>query len=514
MRSLQKIFPYAVLIVIGLLLLIPLYHRGFIVTDDGSWMIIRLSAFYQSFREGQFPVRFLGRLNHGYGYPVSNFLYPGYLYLGSFIHILGFQFVTTIKILLGVSLVSSGLWVYLWLKKFFKTVPSVIGALSFISAPYFLFDIYSRGSVGEVLALCVAAFGFYALESDYPWLFSIAVALLILAHNSLALLFVIVYLAYMIARKSLVTFFGWFLLGFAMSAFFWIPALYEQKYVVFPLIEVSNPAVYFILYKTLWLIGFASIVSLLLSIVGRVKKEMFVFFTVLLLSSLFLSTSFSSFIWQIRLVNSLFQFPFRMLSVTIFASAWLIACCVEVFRKYWIPIAILLIALSIIHIWVLYPPIQYEYQPDSYYRTNEATTTVKNEYMPRWVTAVPEQRASSRFEIDKGSATIVVNTMTTQYFDLSVHANETSVLQINTMYYPGWGVTVDDQLVPIDYKNEFGLIRVTVPSGDHRVIASFRETISRFVADVFAFASIVLFIVSTIVFIVSKKTKHRSRKTV
>jgi len=82
------------------------------------------------------------------------------------------------------------------------------------------------------------------------------------------------------------------------------------------------------------------------------------------------------------------------------------------------------------------------------------------------------------------------------------------------MYYPGWGVTVDDQLVPIDYKNEFGLVRVIVPSGDHRVIASFRETISRFVADIFAFASIVLFIVLTTVFMVSKKKKHRSRKTV
>ena len=390
MRSLQKIFPYAVLIVIGLLLLIPLFHRGFIVTDDGSWMIIRLSAFYQSFREGQFPVRFLGRLNHGYGYPVSNFLYPGYLYLGSFIHIFGFQFVMTIKILLGISLVSSGVWVYLWLKKFFKTLPSVIGALSFISAPYFLFDIYSRGSVGEILALSVAAFGFYAIESDYPWLFSIAVTLLILAHNSLALLFVIVYIAYLIARKLSIKFFGWFLFGFAMSAFFWVPALYEQKYVVFPLIDVSNPLVYFIQYKTLWLIGIGAIVSLVLSIVGRVKKEMFVFFTVLLLCSLFLSTSFSSFIWQIRLVNSLFQFPFRMLSVTIFAAAWLIACCIEAFRKYWVPIVILLTALAIVHIWILYSSIQYEYQPDSYYRTNEATTTVKNEYMPRWVSAVPE----------------------------------------------------------------------------------------------------------------------------
>ena len=57
----------------SILLLWPLFYRGFFVTDDGDWMIIRLSAFYQSLAEGQFPVRFLGRLYHNYGYPVANF---------------------------------------------------------------------------------------------------------------------------------------------------------------------------------------------------------------------------------------------------------------------------------------------------------------------------------------------------------------------------------------------------------------------------------------------------------
>lgn len=70
----------------------PLMRSGFFITDDGEWMIIRLSAFYQSLADGQFPVRFLGRLNNSYGYPVSNFLYPGFLYLGSLLHILGASF--------------------------------------------------------------------------------------------------------------------------------------------------------------------------------------------------------------------------------------------------------------------------------------------------------------------------------------------------------------------------------------------------------------------------------------
>ena len=61
--------------------LLPLFHKGFFLTDDGEWMIIRFSAFHQALRDGQFPVRYLSRLNHGYGYPVASFLYPGFMYL-------------------------------------------------------------------------------------------------------------------------------------------------------------------------------------------------------------------------------------------------------------------------------------------------------------------------------------------------------------------------------------------------------------------------------------------------
>src|SRR5947207_9662379 len=95
---------------------LPLLHKGFFVTDDGDWMIIRLSAFFQSFREGQFPVRFLGRLNNGYGYPVANFLYPGFMYAGSLIHALGISFIHTTKYLLFGSVLTTAVFTYLWLR--------------------------------------------------------------------------------------------------------------------------------------------------------------------------------------------------------------------------------------------------------------------------------------------------------------------------------------------------------------------------------------------------------------
>ena len=97
-----------------------LFHKGFFVTDDGEWMIIRFSAFYQSLADGQFPVRLLHRLNFDFGYPVATFLYPGFMYAGVPFHLLKIGFIGTIKILLGLSLVGTTIFTYLWLKELFN----------------------------------------------------------------------------------------------------------------------------------------------------------------------------------------------------------------------------------------------------------------------------------------------------------------------------------------------------------------------------------------------------------
>src|SRR3989304_8256280 len=88
-------------LVITIPAVIGLIHQGFPLTDDGNWMVIRFSAFYEVLRSGEFPVRFLTRLNNGFGYPVSNFLYPLFMYLGAPVHALGISFVDTIKLIFG-----------------------------------------------------------------------------------------------------------------------------------------------------------------------------------------------------------------------------------------------------------------------------------------------------------------------------------------------------------------------------------------------------------------------------
>jgi hypothetical protein len=474
-----------ILLGFGLFVLSGLFHPGFFVSDDGGWMIIRLSAFFQSFREGQFPVRFLGRLNYSYGYPVANFLYPGFLYIGSLIHVIGFSFINSVKIIFGLSVLAGAYFTFLWLKQYFRAVESAVGALCFVSAPYLLFDLYTRGSVGEILALAWAAMGLYSIAAKKPWLLSLAVSLLIVSHNSLAVLFLGFYVVYITVLGRWREFWLMFVLGIGMVMFFWFPALYERKYVVFDAVQVANPAAYFVTSRSVMLLGFSGIAAgcIALFIRKSLRKEK-IFFVLSFVLTLFMVLPVSSFIWRSSLLVHIIQFPYRFLSLTVLIGCWLVAYVLNFLRTLFrFPLIVLCIAFSLWSSVLSLQKIQYTNLPDGYYTTNEATTTVQNEYMPRWASQLPTQHAYQKLIFYQGAGTFEIKKISTQSLDVVIHATQDSIVQINTLYYPGWGVSLDDAAVHIDYKNPQGLMRVAVPQGTHRLVAGFRETISRFLAD-------------------------------
>jgi hypothetical protein len=102
--------------------------------------------------------------------------------------------------------------------------------------------------------------------------------------------------------------------------------------------------------------------------------------------------------------------------------------------------------------------------------------------------------------------------LNTQTIDMIVRASEDSVLQINMVYYPGWGISVDGQPTEIDYKNRQGIMHVAVPQGTHHVVAGFRETISRFLADNISLGFFVWYIILLI--IKYKKRPRQEKKNV
>jgi len=477
-----------------ILLLWPLSKRGFFVSDDGEWMVIRLSAFQQSIREGQFPVRYLGRLNHSYGYPVANFLYPGYLYLGAPLHVIGFTFPDSVKIIFAGSVIGSAYFVFLWLRRYFSSFESGIGTMGYILAPYLTYDLYTRGSVGEVLAFLPASLGMYSIASGNLHMLPFAVALLIVSHNSLAVIFLVLIIAYGWARYGL-RIFASVLFGLGMSSFFWIPALYERRYVLFDQAVVSRPFDYFLGTKTALLAGPAAILSWFVLAKRPIWKKqksvkvMLISFAVFT----FLALPLAQPVWTLPLMAKLFQFPFRMLAVSVLAGAWITAGAMHYIRRMRPLYVAVILGFLLLPAAYRTRTVEIVTRPETFYTTNEATTTVADEYMPRWVRAKPLGHANAPLEFAGGSGEIQILKASTQQIAAIIQTDDQSVIQINKIYYPGWGAMVDNTSVDISYDNPQGIMRISVPAGEHRLYAEFRETLFRFVTDIITLISLVAY---------------------
>lgn len=498
--------PFLLIFAALFFVLMPLMQKGFFITDDGEWMIIRLSAFYQSLADGQFPVRFLGRLNNSYGYPVSNFLYPGFLYLGSLLHILGASFQDAVKIILAGSVVAAAVSTFVGLRSKYGTWASTMGVLHLVFSPYLLFDIYHRGSVGEILAIAAASWCITALVRGWGWLFAPLIGLLIVSHNSVALIagIAIATLSLAVPGRSMFWLSGG--IGVGLASFFWIPALMEKHLVRFDSIRISDPSAYFIMSSDAGLIGLGTIVAL--AVFWGLRKKITRFESIAFfwaITGIILALPLSAPFWKITAFASLIQFPYRALILPVIFGSWIIAVAVE-YISGWrrVAFSIVLIAVWFMTASASLGDVSHVVRDTGYYVTNEATTTVAGEYMPRWVHDIPITRPVETLEVISGDAVLSKRTFSGEKISVNVEAKEASTIQINKIYYPGWGITINNRLVPVDYANRLGVMRIEIPKGSHIVSAEFRETPFRFAADLVSVLSFICYCV------VLRRLRHSS----
>lgn len=140
----------AALIVATIFVLLPLTKPGFFPTQD----FIHVARIYEmdiALKDGQFPVRWVPDFR--YGEPLFNFYAPLPFYIGSAVHNIGFGFLDTIKILLGLGFVLSTIAMFYLGKELFGRWGGLISAILYLYAPYHSVDVYVRGAMSESLAL-------------------------------------------------------------------------------------------------------------------------------------------------------------------------------------------------------------------------------------------------------------------------------------------------------------------------------------------------------------------------
>ncbi len=509
---------FVILFLFSLVSIWPFFKNGYFESHDGEWMVIRFTAFHQTLRAGQFPVRFVDRLNSNYGYPVLNFLYPLPFYLAEIPKILGFNFVDSIKAIFALSSVFSSLVMFWALSQKFDKYSAFAGSILYLFIPYRFVDLYVRGSLGECLAfafvpLClVAIFKIQNGKKIYLPVLSISIALLILSHNVIAMLFLplLLTIALILIKENKIYVIASFVLGILIPSFFVIPAVYDLKYVKLPQIKIGNPQDHLVniidLIIPKWGYGptphgasplpvqigivplFIAIAALSLQVFKKNKDLIIKVLLFIFLLVIFLMSKFSSFFWANFPFSDLIQFPWRLLSITVFISSFLAACLISLSKNRKV-LTFIVVAASIVSTILYTKPASFTNKDDGFYSTNEGTTTVQDEYLPLWVKVQKPQRANNKIQLPDTARIESLNIRPTSY-TATIKSDTATNVEVNSIYFPGWQVKVDNRITPISLVDDFGLINFQLPQGEHKVIIKYTETPVHAAADLISIGSL------------------------
>lgn len=521
-----------------LILAIPavkdLFLPGGFTSHDLTHHIVRQIDMDRLLSEDQFPPRWSGQLNNGYGYPLFLFNYPLPSLLGEIFHKLGFNFVDSVKAVLFTSMILAELGMYLFLKASLNSaMAAFLGGIFYLYAPVRFLNVYVSAAVGSALALGILPFVFLSLvevkkkKKQAIVLGAFSLAGLILAHNVTALIFAPVLLAFalVIGGKRVMSQIGlMFLLGLGLSAWFWLPAVWEKQYIRFGeiyngffkdqfvsirqilhspwgygLSHPQKPELGDMSYQLgLIHIGVVLVYGLWLMVNGKKSKDQLlgIFALTTFFLSIFLMLKISLPVWEKLPFLSLVQFPLRFQAIAVFAASITAALLVK-YLPYKQLIFIVLLVL-VIYANRNHWKINEQFNPPlGYYLNLKTTATSYGEHLPKWGRLM-DQPPVSKLELIKGLGNIRIISDNSVELLAEVKAITPATLRFNQFYFPGWQVRIDDKVARINYLNKaenYGLIIFDVDKGTHRILAQFKNTPDRNLADLVSFISMILWLI-------------------
>lgn len=498
--------------------------------------VMRHLVMDKCFRDNQIPCRWSEDLGYGFGYPLFNF-YPPLPYLfGQVIHWLGFSFVDTVKVLVVLNFLVSGIFMYILAKEFWGRWGGIISAVFYVYAPYHALDIYVRAAMNEAWALAffpAVLWSIYKLIETGRWMFAPLIALfsafVMLSHNptlmifsTLAIFWTCFWLVtkknFKVLTKLLVS--GVWALG--LSAFFTLPVIFEQKFVHVESLVIGyfNFLAHFTTLNQLFISRFwgygaslfgpdddmsfqvghihwtVSLLSLLVALILLRKKILLSVLIVMIFSLTafytFMSHQQASFIWEKITILQFLQFPWRFLTLTIFGTSFLAGSIVFLLRNLPEKLKVSFIIVFIGAIIFFYKDYfkwekHWSWVDDSHKFSGELwklqITAGIFDYLPKGAKLPPPNPPDGDAKIASGSGEvkkIFKNSVKQEYF---VSMKESGVFQINTFYFPGWIYEVDGNRVGSTLEKELGLPQFSLDMGEHKVLALFTNTPVRNVAN-------------------------------
>ena len=256
----EKSLALATLLLISLIAARPVWGPGLLNTrggGDSPFLLLRAHQLAANLRSGVFPARWMPDAAYGFGYPFFSYYAALPYYVAAGLTLAGLNILTAIKLTQTLFFAAAALTMYHWAERILRSRAGAwLAAIAYALAPFHLVNVYVRGdSLSEF-----AAFAFYPLilwgldrlarRPTLPraLLPALAYAGLIVTHNvsalifsPFALLYVVFYIWRFVARGSARGFDRVLshssllilplVIALLLSSWFWLPALYETKYV-------------------------------------------------------------------------------------------------------------------------------------------------------------------------------------------------------------------------------------------------------------------------------------------
>ena len=538
-------------VLLSLFAIWPLLAPGLPNTADGLIHFYRAVDMQQAWRDAVFYPRWSANLALGYGTPLFNFAPPLIYLLMMALNRIGLDLALAMKGVVILFILISALGTYLLGRETLGRQAGLVAAAAYLYAPYRLREMYIQGNYAQFLGLAcyplVLWCYFQVIQTGkmrYIIGGAFAYAALLLSHNISAMIFSPVLAAYAIfwllqrkrwsALRDLIVS---AILGLGLSAFFWLPAFYESRWIQLSQItkghfdfrlhflsleelfsanvplDYAAVNVYFPLSIGRAMIALATMALLatLLARDWRPGQRALLWFSAAIAGiGFFVMLRESTRLWEIVPLLNLTEFPWRLLGVTAVPMALLAGGSIYFLRWVLPPkLAGLVPALGLIVILV--PSLFYLF-PDQPFvdmsgatvkdisayelRTKAFGTTSAGEFLPIWTVPHPTdspmvadyQAGRPVDKLDRTSVPIGVKVQEMgrgyQWNEYSFEAPEPFQARFNTLWFPGWQIYLDDQPVPSGAAQPTGQVSFLVPAGTHRVRLSFETTPVRQVAEI------------------------------
>lgn len=566
-----------------LILFPPFFSNQTLAGHDIGSHLTYLRIFTDTLSQGQFPVRWIESVKPGQDQPLFSYYQPLLYYLAQIPHLLGFDIMNSLYTTVLGLWFFSGLITYLFVKNITKnSLAGLVASCLYVFAPYHIVDVFVRSAYPESIALAFAPGMFWAAERFiatekriYVGLLAVFLAATFTSHPPTLLMFGIplfFYICFLFFEKFKLDFnikllmkniifiaFG-FALGAGSSAFFAIPSLLQQN-----LTKASSLNTGYLdfhkhftcLMQLIWsdwaygtsvagctdqisfqvgIINWLVLASAIAILAFYAFKKTFhpankhaVFWLTMAFLGMYMTLSVSQPFWEGIPYVSFLQFPWRFLSVVIFAAAVLSGILFMYLKKETFKIALFLVLI------ILTPLLSYSFlQPAAYLPKDYFAQDSKNfykdiakgqqngtaimGYFPKTMAVLPEQGSvpSSEIAVSSQNARVNIIKSTFTYKEFTITSNSPLKVELFIHYFPGWTFSIDDMPVAADTSNIYDFVYLNIPSGTNKVIARFSDTpvvsISNYISIISILLLIMLIFIPEIVKLVSTKRSH-ARKT-